>query len=82
MNIIWILLLWILCDVGKTETNEEDIGEMDDVVTAEVHLDRTSTVVSEWSANLREASLAIMRAGDERFLPRREERRRLGGMHE
>jgi len=80
MNIIWILLLWILCDVGKTETNEEDVEEMEDVVTAEVHLDGTSMSVSEWSANLREASLEIMRAGDERFAARREETRRLGGM--
>jgi len=69
--------LWILCVVDSAETNGEDNQETDDVVTAEDHLDGTTMLVSEWSANLREASLEIMRAGEERFLARREENRRL-----
>jgi len=77
MNIIWIMSLWILCVVDSAETNGEDNQETDEVVTAEDHLDGTTMLVSEWSANLREASLEIMRAGEERFLARREENRRL-----
>lgn len=71
MKIIWIMLLWILCVVRTTEANGEDKEETDDVVTAEVHLDGTSTLFSSMEY------LDRLEAEEERFLARKEERRQL-----
>jgi len=77
MKIIWIMLLWILCVVRTTEANGGDNEETDDVVTAEVHMDGTSVMDLPWSVDLREEYMTIMKAGEDRFLARREEKRRL-----